>query len=120
MGLSGGQRQRIAIARALLVDPRVLILDDSTSAVDAQTEGLIQDALDKLMRTGHRTTFVIAQRISTVRDANLILVLDEGQIKASGTHEELTQTSELYNEILGSQLKPDAKLQTNEPLEVTK
>ena len=108
VGLSGGQRQRIAIARALLVDPRVLILDDSTSAVDAQTEMLIQEALDGLMRGGHRTTFVIAQRISTVRDADLILVLDEGVIKASGTHDELTQTSELYMEILGSQLKPDA------------
>ncbi len=108
VGLSGGQRQRIAIARALLVNPRLLILDDSTSAVDAQTEGLIQDALDRLMRAAHRTTFVIAQRVSTVRDANLILVLDDGAIKASGTHEELLQTSELYNEILGSQLKPDA------------
>ena len=109
VGLSGGQRQRIAIARALLVDPRVLILDDSTSAVDAQTEMLIQEALDTLMRAGHRTTFVIAQRISTVRDADLILVLDEGVIKASGTHDELTQTSELYMEILGSQLKPDPR-----------
>ena len=108
VGLSGGQRQRIAIARALLVDPRVLILDDSTSAVDAQTEMLIQEALDTLMKAGHRTTFVIAQRISTVRDADLILVLDEGVIKVSGTHDELTQTSELYLEILGSQLKPDA------------
>ena len=86
----------------------MLILDDSTSAVDAQTEMLIQQALDALMRAGHRTTFVIAQRISTVRDADLILVLDEGVIKASGTHDELTQTSELYLEILGSQLKPDA------------
>jgi ATP-binding cassette, subfamily B, multidrug efflux pump len=108
VGLSGGQRQRIAIARALLVNPRLLILDDSTSAVDAQTEGLIQDALDQLMRAAHRTTFVIAQRVSTVRDANLILVLDEGVIRASGTHEHLLETSELYNEILGSQLRPDA------------
>ncbi len=115
VGLSGGQRQRIAIARALLVDPRVLILDDSTSAVDAQTEMLIQEALDGLMRAGHRTTFVIAQRISTVRDADLILVLDEGVIKASGTHDELTQTSELYMEILGSQLKPDAAPTAGEP-----
>ncbi len=108
VGLSGGQRQRIAIARALLVNPRLLILDDSTSAVDAQTEGLIQDALDQLMRAAHRTTFVIAQRVSTVRDADLILVLDDGVIKASGTHEHLLETSELYNEILGSQLRPDA------------
>jgi ATP-binding cassette subfamily B protein len=104
VGLSGGQRQRIAIARALLVDPRLLILDDSTSAVDAETEAAIQESLDRLMREGDRTVFVIAQRISTVRDADVILVLDEGEIAARGTHEELLRDSELYNEILGSQL----------------
>ena len=104
VGLSGGQRQRIAIARALLVDPRLLILDDSTSAVDAETEAAIQETLDRLMREKHRTVFVIAQRVSTVRDADLILVLDEGTIGAMGTHEELRRDSELYNEILGSQL----------------
>ena len=104
IGLSGGQRQRIAIARALLIDPRLLILDDSTSAVDAETEAAIQETLDRLMREQHRTVFVIAQRVSTVRDANLILVLDEGRIAARGTHEELLEDSELYNEILGSQL----------------
>jgi len=104
VGLSGGQRQRIAIARALLVDPRLLILDDSTSAVDAETEAAIQESLDRLMREGDRTVFVIAQRISTVRDADVILVLDEGKIAARGTHEELLRDSELYNEILGSQL----------------
>jgi ATP-binding cassette, subfamily B, multidrug efflux pump len=108
VGLSGGQRQRIAIARALLVNPRLLILDDSTSAVDAQTEALIQEALDQLMHSAKRTTFVIAQRTSTVREADLILVLDSGVIAASGTHEELLSESPLYNEILGSQLKPDA------------
>ena len=104
VGLSGGQRQRIAIARALLVDPRLLILDDSTSAVDAETEAAIQESLDRMMREGHRTVFVIAQRISTVRDADLILVLDGGTVAASGTHDELLRESELYNEILGSQL----------------
>ena len=104
VGLSGGQRQRIAIARALLIDPRLLILDDSTSAVDAETEAAIQESLDQLMREGHRTVFVIAQRVSTVRDADLILVLDEGAIAARGTHEELLRYSELYNEILGSQI----------------
>ena len=104
IGLSGGQRQRIAIARALLIDPRLLILDDSTSAVDAETEAAIQETLDRLMRERHRTVFVIAQRVSTVRDADLILVLDEGRIAARGTHEELLEGSELYNEILGSQL----------------
>lgn len=105
LGLSGGQRQRIAIARALLVDPRLLILDDSTSAVDAETEAAIQETLDNLMRERHRTVFVIAQRVSTVRDADVILVLDEGRIAARGTHEELLRESELYNEILGSQLE---------------
>ena len=107
VGLSGGQRQRIAIARALLVDPRLLILDDSTSAVDAGTEAAIQEALDAMMREGHRTVFVIAQRISTVRDADLILVLDDGEVKARGTHEELLRESELYNEILGSQVRAE-------------
>ncbi|MCC7106991.1 MAG: ABC transporter ATP-binding protein [Chloroflexi bacterium] len=105
VGLSGGQRQRIAIARALLVNPRLLILDDSTSAVDAATEAAIQAALDRLMRDRRRTAFVIAQRISTVRDADLILVLDEGRIATQGTHEELLRDSPLYNEILGSQLQ---------------
>jgi len=104
VGLSGGQRQRIAIARALLIDPRLLILDDSTSAVDAETEAVIQESLDQLMRESHRTVFVIAQRVSTVRDADLILVLDKGTIVARGTHEELLRDSELYNEILGSQI----------------
>ena len=104
VGLSGGQRQRVAIARALLVDPRLLVLDDSTSAVDAETEAAIQETLDRLMREKHRTVFVIAQRISTVRDADLILVVDGGGIGAMGTHEELRKDSELYNEILGSQL----------------
>jgi ATP-binding cassette subfamily B protein len=104
LGLSGGQRQRIAIARALLIDPRLLILDDSTSAVDAETEAAIRESLDQLMRDSSRTAFVIAQRISTVRDADLILVLDDGEIAARGTHDELLRDSELYNEILGSQV----------------
>ncbi len=108
VGLSGGQRQRIAIARALLVDPRLLILDDSTSAVDAGTEAALLETLDRLMRDHRRTAIVIAQRLSTVRDADLILVLDEGRIAAQGTHEQLRRESALYNEILGSQLGQDA------------
>lgn len=107
VGLSGGQRQRIAIARALLVDRCLLILDDSTSAVDATTEAAIQEALDALMHDGQRTAFVIAQRVSTVRDADMILILDDGQIAAQGTHDELLKGSELYNDILGSQLVSD-------------
>ena len=108
VGLSGGQRQRIAIARALLIDPRLLILNDSTSAVDAETEAAIQESLDRLMHDSRRTVFVIAQRISTVRDADLILVLDDGVIAAMGNHEELLRDSELYNEILGSQVLVEA------------
>ncbi len=104
--LSGGQKQRIAIARALLLDPRILILDDSTSSVDLMTEAEIQQALDKLMMG--RTSFVIAQRISTVINADQILVLDKGQIVASGNHEELLEDSEIYAEIYSSQLIGDA------------
>ena len=104
--LSGGQKQRIAIARALLMDPRILILDDSTSSVDFATEKAIQRALDKLMT--NRTSFVIAQRISTARHADQILVLDKGRVVASGRHEELMETSELYAEIYTSQLMGDA------------
>jgi ATP-binding cassette, subfamily B, multidrug efflux pump len=104
--LSGGQKQRMAIARALLLDPRLLILDDSTSSVDLQTEYKIQQALDKLMQG--RTSFVIAQRISTVLNADQILVLDKGQVAARGTHEELMETSPIYAEIYHSQLVGDA------------
>jgi len=106
VGLSGGQRQRIAIARALLLDPRILILDDSTSAVDAETEYQIQQALDRLM-VG-RTSFVIAQRISTVRNAELVLVLEKGRIAAMGNHESLIMDSPIYAEIVQSQLHEDA------------
>jgi ATP-binding cassette subfamily B multidrug efflux pump len=95
--LSGGQKQRIAIARALLKDPRILILDDATSSVDTETEHLIQLALERLMRG--RTSFVIAQRLSTVRLADLILVLDKGRILARGTHAQLLQTCPMYADI---------------------
>jgi ATP-binding cassette, subfamily B, multidrug efflux pump len=103
--LSGGQRQRVAIARALLMDPRILVLDDATSAVDSETERLIQEALAVLMRG--RTSFVIAQRISTIRKADLILVLERGQIAAQGTHEELLEESGLYAELYGLQLRSE-------------
>jgi ATP-binding cassette subfamily B protein len=106
--LSGGQKQRIAIARALLLNPRILILDDSTSSVDMQTEYEIQKALDKLMKG--RTSFVIAQRISTVLNADQILVLDQGQIAAAGNHEELLETNEIYADIYHSQLVEDVDL----------
>ncbi len=103
--LSGGQKQRIAIARALLLDPRILILDDSTSSVDLVTEYKIQKALDRLMKG--RTSFVIAQRISTVLNADQILVLEKGVVVAQGTHEELMETSEIYAQIYQSQLVED-------------
>jgi ATP-binding cassette, subfamily B, multidrug efflux pump len=107
VGLSGGQRQRLAIARALLTQPRLLILDDSTSAVDARTEADLRQALDRLMRSARCTAFVIAQRLSTVRDAHLVLVLDEGRVVAQGRHAELLDSSALYNELIGSQLRPE-------------
>ncbi len=101
--LSGGQKQRIALARALLLNPRILILDEATSNVDVATEAQIQAALQHLMKG--RTSFVIAQRISTVMNADLILVLDKGQIVAQGRHEELLEESEIYAEIYSSQLQ---------------
>ena len=101
--LSGGQKQRIAIARALLTRPSVLILDDSTSSVDLDTELRLQEALAEKMEG--TTTFIVAQRISSVVDADLILVLDDGKIAAQGTHEELLAASEIYQEIYYSQFE---------------
>ncbi|MFL7790727.1 MAG: ABC transporter ATP-binding protein, partial [Anaerolineae bacterium] len=109
--LSGGQKQRIAIARAILKDPRILILDDATSSVDTETEALIQAALARLMEG--RTSFVIAQRLSTIRQADLVLVLEQRRIAACGwrtaehtAHDELLETSGLYAEIYYRQLRP--------------
>ena len=102
VNLSGGQKQRIAIARAIVTQPKILILDDSTSSVDVETETKIQDALQVIMRD--RTSFVVAQRISTVLNADKIIIIDKGRIVAEGTHAELIKSSQIYQEIYDSQL----------------
>ncbi|HID35029.1 MAG TPA: ATP-binding cassette domain-containing protein, partial [Anaerolineae bacterium] len=106
--LSGGQKQRIAIARAILRDPRILILDDATSSVDAETEEIIQQALFRLMEG--RTSFIIAHRFQTVMHADLILVLDHGRIAQMGSHEELIQQPGFYRNIYELQSKIDDAL----------
>lgn len=100
--LSGGQRQRISIARALLIDPRILIMDDSTSSVDSMTEASIRERLDDLMQG--RTTLIVAQRLATAKRADLVVVLDDGRVVDAGTHAELLERSCLYAEIAASQL----------------
>jgi ABC-type multidrug transport system fused ATPase/permease subunit len=112
--LSGGQRQRLAIARALLADPRILILDDATSSVDASTEHEIKEALREVM--AGRTTFVIAHRLSTISLADEIVVLEDGRIACQGADEELRETSSLYREIVEKGL-PDQVFLTEKPRE---
>ena len=107
--LSGGQKQRVAIARTLLKDPRILILDDSTSAVDTETEASIREALERLME--NRTTFIIAHRIQSVMDADLILVLDKGRIIQAGTHDELIAQDGMYQRIYAAQTRIENELQ---------
>ncbi len=107
--LSGGQKQRVAIARTLLKDPRILILDDSTSSVDTETEGLIRAALERLMQG--RTTFIIAHRIQSVMNADLILVLDQGRIVQRGTHSELMAQEGIYRRIFDMQARIEVELE---------
>ncbi len=112
--LSGGQRQRIAIARALLADPRILVLDDATSSVDASTEQAIKEALREVMKG--RTTFIVAHRLSTIALADEIVVLEDGHITAQGEHEELLELSPLYREIVEKGL-PDQVFLNRNPVE---
>lgn len=112
--LSGGQRQRVAIARTLLLDPPILILDDSTSSVDAETESLIQRALDELMKG--RTTFIIAHRINSLRRADTILVMKDGEIVERGTHLELSSSGGLYQEIFNLQLQAEEESLVERPI----
>lgn len=108
MSLSGGQRQRIAIARAVLLNPRILILDEATSALDSESEALVQQALERIMRD--RTVFIIAHRLATVRRASRILVVEKGQILESGTHEELLQKGDRYARFYAQQFSESGSL----------
>jgi ATP-binding cassette subfamily B protein len=101
--LSGGERQRIAIARALIHDPRIMILDEATAALDTETEKLIQDAINKVVK--NRTTFVIAHRLSTLRNANKLIVLDHGRLAEFGTHKELLDKKGIYYHLVMAQRK---------------
>lgn len=103
--LSGGQRQRIALARAMLMDPKILLLDEATSALDAESEYQVQQAIAELMR--ERTTVIIAHRLATIRDADCIAVLDQGRVVATGTHDELLQSSELYARLAQLQFRSE-------------
>ncbi|BAZ38343.1 ABC transporter-related protein [Calothrix sp. NIES-4101] len=113
IGLSGGQKQRVAIARSVLTDFRILILDDATSAVDAKTGALILESLEKLRQARQCTIIVISQRISSIRNADKILLVDKGQIVAQGKHQELLETSSLYAAILASQVKQSQLVETS-------
>ena len=103
--LSGGQKQRIAIARALVRQPHVLLLDEATSALDAESEGIVQKALDDIMSEGQRTVIVVAHRLSTIRNANRICVVKDGAIVESGTHDQLLEINDgVYKKLVSKQV----------------
>ena len=101
--LSGGQKQRIAIARAILADPKLLLLDEATSALDAESEHVVQEAIDRLMK--NRTTVVVAHRLSTIRSADVICVVEKGKLVERGTHDELYAQEGLYHQLVKRQLE---------------
>jgi len=102
--LSGGQKQRIAIARALVRKPKLLLLDEATSALDAESEHQVQQALDKLIKSGKQTVIVVAHRLSTIRDANEIIVMQQGEVKERGTHASLLALNGVYKKLVSRQL----------------
>jgi ATP-binding cassette subfamily B protein len=113
IGLSLGQRQLLAIARVVLSNPRILVLDEATSSVDTRTERQIQEALDQLL--SGRTSFVIAHRLSTIRNADQVLVLDKGQIIERGTHDELLDANGFYYDLYMSQFRREEESTEDEP-----